>query len=239
MVLDATKMKDWEIAEEAEKSMKTVYQLAEELGLEKEELLPHGHYFGKVDFKRAFERLKDKPNAKYIDVTAITPTPLGEGKSTSSMGLVEGMGKRGKRVVGTVEQGVRLAQTYILGRLRHQTFFSLADCNAAIRTALEDLNGRAMRRLGVSRKDLFETIERPALRPLPAEDYEFAVWQFARVGPDYHVEIRRDVLEEEDGPMLRHGLQGLHGQRILVPRRADWRPSPDLLERRYHEFLAH
>ena len=88
-----------------------------------------------------------------------------------------------------VEAGVRLAQTYILGRLRHQTFFSLADCNAAIRTALEDLNGRPMRRLGVSRKDLFETIERPALRPLPAEDYEFAVWQFARVGPDYHIEI--------------------------------------------------
>jgi transposase len=90
-----------------------------------------------------------------------------------------------------VEQGVRLAQTYILGRLRHQTFFSLADCNAAIRAALEDLNGRPMRRLGVSRKDLFETIERPALRPLPAEDYEFAVWQFARVGPDYHIEIEK------------------------------------------------
>lgn len=90
-----------------------------------------------------------------------------------------------------VEAGVRLAQTYILGRLRHQTFFSLADCNTAIRVVLEDLNGRPMRRLGVSRKDLFETIERPALRPLPAEDYEFAVWQFARVGPDYHIEIEK------------------------------------------------
>ena len=90
-----------------------------------------------------------------------------------------------------VEAGVRLAQTYILGRLRHQTFFSLADCNAAIRTALEDLNGRPMRRLGVSRRDLYETIERSALRPLPAEDYEFAVWQFARVGPDYHIEIEK------------------------------------------------
>jgi transposase len=90
-----------------------------------------------------------------------------------------------------VEQGVRLAQTYILGRLRHQIFFSLADCNTAIRAALGDLNGRPMRRIGVSRKDLFETIERPALRPLPAEDYEFAVWQFARVGPDYHIEVEK------------------------------------------------
>ena len=88
-----------------------------------------------------------------------------------------------------VEQGVRLAQTYVLGRLRHQTFFSLADCNAAIRQALEDLNSRVMRRLGVSRKDLFEAIERPALQPLPANAYEFAEWHLARVGPDYHVEV--------------------------------------------------
>ena len=88
-----------------------------------------------------------------------------------------------------VEAGVRLAQTYILGRLRHQIFFSLADCNAAIRTVLEDLNRRPMRRLGVSRKDLFEAIERPALQPLPAEVYEFAEWHLARVGPDYHVEV--------------------------------------------------
>ncbi len=88
-----------------------------------------------------------------------------------------------------VEQGVRLAQTYVLGRLRHQTFFSLADCNAAIRQALEDLNSRVMRRLGVSRKDLFEAIERPALQPLPAKAYEFAEWHLARVGPDYHVEV--------------------------------------------------
>lgn len=59
---------------------------------------------------------------------------------------------------------MRLAQAYILGRLRHQTFFSLADCNAAIRTVLKSLNGRPMRRLGISRRDLFEAIERPVLR---------------------------------------------------------------------------
>lgn len=104
MELDPTKMKDWEIAYEAEKNMKTVYQLGEELGLTKEELLPYGHYVAKVDYKKVLERLKDRPNGKYIDVTAITPTPLGEGKTTTLVGLVEGLGKRGKSVIGTIRQ---------------------------------------------------------------------------------------------------------------------------------------
>jgi formyltetrahydrofolate synthetase len=104
MPLDPTKHADWEIAEAAEANMKQVYQLAEELGLDKEELLPHGHYVAKVDYKKVLERLKDKPDGKYIDVTAITPTPLGEGKSTSTMGLTEGMGVRGKNVIATIRQ---------------------------------------------------------------------------------------------------------------------------------------
>jgi formate--tetrahydrofolate ligase len=104
MVLDPTKHADWEIAEEAESRMKTVYQLGEELGLEKEELLPYGHYVAKVDFAKVLERLKDRPDGKYIDVTAITPTPLGEGKSTSTMGLTQGLGKRGKNVIATIRQ---------------------------------------------------------------------------------------------------------------------------------------
>ncbi len=102
--LDPTKLKDFEIAEASEPYMKTVYQLGEELGLEKEELLPHGHYVAKVDFRQVLARLKDKPQAKYIDVTAITPTPLGEGKSTSTMGLTQGMGKRGKNVIAAIRQ---------------------------------------------------------------------------------------------------------------------------------------
>ncbi|MDI6889532.1 MAG: formate--tetrahydrofolate ligase [Thermodesulfovibrionales bacterium] len=104
MPLDPTKYADWEIAEAAEAHMKTVYQLGEELGLEKEELLPHGHYVGKVGFAKVLERLKDRPDGKYIEVTAITPTPLGEGKSTTTMGLVEGMGKRGKVVTAAIRQ---------------------------------------------------------------------------------------------------------------------------------------
>jgi formate--tetrahydrofolate ligase len=79
-------------------------QLAEELGLEKHELLPHGHYVAKVDFKGILSRLSDKPDGKYVDVTAITPTPLGEGKSTTTMGLTQGLGKRGKNVIAAIRQ---------------------------------------------------------------------------------------------------------------------------------------
>jgi formate--tetrahydrofolate ligase len=102
--LDPTKLKDWQIAEEVEKYMKPVHQLAEEWGIKGEELLPYGHYLGKVDFAAVLKRLKDKPNAKYINVTAITPTPLGEGKSTTTMGLVPGLAKRGKNVSGAIRQ---------------------------------------------------------------------------------------------------------------------------------------
>ena len=104
MKLDATKMKDWQIAEAAEKTMKPVRQLADEMGLKDDELLPMGLQLGKVDYMKVLDRLKDAPNAKYIDVTAITPTPLGEGKTTTGIGLIEGLGKIGKRVVGAIRQ---------------------------------------------------------------------------------------------------------------------------------------
>lgn len=104
MPLDPTKHADWEIAEAAEANMKTVYQLGEELGLDKKELLPHGHYVAKIDYASVLKRLAAKPNGKYIDVTAITPTPLGEGKSTTTIGLTQGLGKRGKKVIATIRQ---------------------------------------------------------------------------------------------------------------------------------------
>ncbi len=104
MQIDPTKLADWEIAEAAEAGMKTVYQLSDQLGLEKHELLPHGHYVAKLDFKSILNRLTAKPDGKYINVTAITPTPLGEGKSTTTMGLTQGMGKRGKNVIAAIRQ---------------------------------------------------------------------------------------------------------------------------------------
>ena len=96
MKLDPKTMKDWEIAEAAEAGMKPVKQLAQELGLQDKELLPYGHYVAKLDYMSILNRLKDRPDGKYVEVTAITPTPLGEGKSTTTMGLVEGLGKIGK-----------------------------------------------------------------------------------------------------------------------------------------------
>ena len=104
MKLDATKMKDWQIAEAAEEEMKPVSQLAEEMGLQENELIPMGRKLAKVDYQQALARLQDAPTAKYINVTAITPTPLGEGKTTTAMGLIEGLGKLGKRVVGAIRQ---------------------------------------------------------------------------------------------------------------------------------------
>lgn len=104
MPLDPTKHADWEIAEAAAKHMKTSQALAGEMGILDDELLPHGHYIAKVDYARVLERLKDKPDGKFIEVTAITPTPLGEGKSTTTLGLLQGIGKRGKKVVACIRQ---------------------------------------------------------------------------------------------------------------------------------------
>jgi formyltetrahydrofolate synthetase len=104
MALDPRKHKDWEIAEEAESRMKTVFNLSDQLGLEKTELIPMGHYLGKIDFAAVLDRVGDRQNGKYIDVTAITPTPLGEGKSTTTMGLVQGLGRKGKKVMGAIRQ---------------------------------------------------------------------------------------------------------------------------------------
>jgi formate--tetrahydrofolate ligase len=103
MPYDATKLADWQISEEAEKKMPTPEEWREKLGLQKDEMLPMGR-LSKIDFLKVNERLKNKPDGKYIEVTAITPTPLGEGKSTTSCGLMEGLGKRGVNVGGALRQ---------------------------------------------------------------------------------------------------------------------------------------
>jgi methylenetetrahydrofolate dehydrogenase (NADP+)/methenyltetrahydrofolate cyclohydrolase/formyltetrahydrofolate synthetase len=100
---DAVKMKDWQISEAAEANMPTPDEWREKLNLEKEEIIPYGRLC-RLDFMKIIDRLKDKPDGKYIEVTAITPTPLGEGKSTTACGLMEGMGKRGLKVGGALRQ---------------------------------------------------------------------------------------------------------------------------------------
>ena len=103
MAYDATKMKDWQISEASEENMPTSEEWREKLGLAKDEMLPYGR-IAKLDFLKIIDRLKDKPDGKYVEVTAITPTPLGEGKSTTSCGLMEGLGKRGMNVGGALRQ---------------------------------------------------------------------------------------------------------------------------------------
>jgi formyltetrahydrofolate synthetase len=103
MAWDPTVMKDWQIAEAAEGNIPTVEKYQEMMGLQKDEIIPYGKT-PKVDFLKVIDRLKDKPDGKYIEVTAITPTPLGEGKSTTSIGIMEGLGKRGMNVGGALRQ---------------------------------------------------------------------------------------------------------------------------------------
>ena len=87
------------------------------------------------------------------------------------------------------EVGVQIVERWILARLRNQTFFSLAEANTAIRKLLTDLNSRPFKKLPGSRKEAFDALDRPVLRPLPTEPYEFAQWKKVRVNIDYHVEI--------------------------------------------------
>lgn len=103
MPYDATKMADWQISEAAEENMKTIWQLRDEMELQGDEVIPYGK-MGRLNYAAIMARLDNRPNGKYIDVTAITPTPLGEGKTTTTIGLLEGLGKRGQIVGGAIRQ---------------------------------------------------------------------------------------------------------------------------------------
>ncbi|MBT7302750.1 MAG: formate--tetrahydrofolate ligase [Victivallales bacterium] len=101
--LDPTQMADWEVAAAAEEGMKPIAEIARELGIEEQELIPMGR-LAKIDQRKVLERIGDRAPGKYVDVTAITPTPLGEGKTTTTIGLVQGLGQLGKSVVGAIRQ---------------------------------------------------------------------------------------------------------------------------------------
>ncbi len=88
-----------------------------------------------------------------------------------------------------VEVAVQIVERFVLAKLRNTTFFSLAELNIAIRDCVAAINAKVMRRVGKSRIELLETLERPALKALPGEPYAYAEWKRARVAPDYHVEI--------------------------------------------------
>ncbi len=102
-MLDPREYKDWQIAEAAEVNMPKPEDWVARLGLERDEVIPYGKV-AKLDFLKIMKRLADRPDGKYIEVTAITPTPLGEGKSTTCIGLIEGLGKLGLNVGGCLRQ---------------------------------------------------------------------------------------------------------------------------------------
>jgi transposase len=89
-----------------------------------------------------------------------------------------------------VEAAVRIVERWLLGTLRHRRFYSLAEVNAAIAELLTRLNDqRVLRYVGRTRRQLFEEIDAPKLRSLPAEPYVLAEWRARKVGLDYHVDI--------------------------------------------------
>ncbi len=104
MQLDPRTTPDWQIAEAAEERMKPIQQVGAELGLCADEFIPYGTKLAKIDYSKVLSRLGNRQRAKYIDITAITPTPLGEGKTTTTIGLIQGLGQLGKRVSGAIRQ---------------------------------------------------------------------------------------------------------------------------------------
>ncbi|MCR5760824.1 MAG: formate--tetrahydrofolate ligase, partial [Sphaerochaetaceae bacterium] len=103
-MLDPTVYADWQIAQEAEKNLPSVEDFRKQLGLLEDEIIPYGKT-PKLDFIKINKRLENSgKRGKFIEVTAITPTPLGEGKSTTSLGLIEGLAKIGKKSGGCLRQ---------------------------------------------------------------------------------------------------------------------------------------
>jgi transposase len=88
-----------------------------------------------------------------------------------------------------VEASVLIAERWIIAALRNHTFFSIGELNRAIREKLEDFNTRPLQKLKVSRRYLFETIDKPAMKPLPEQRYEYADWEKPKANIDYHVEV--------------------------------------------------
>jgi transposase len=134
-----------------------------------------------------------------------------------------------------VEVGVQIAERWILARLRHEPFFSVAALNARIAELREDLNGRRMRLYQASRRELFERLDRPALRPLPAEPFVYGEWKTARVNIDYHVELHRHyysvpfplVHEVVDARLTATTVECFHrGQRVAAHVRDDTPRAP-------------
>jgi len=128
-----------------------------------------------------------------------------------------------------VEVAVQVVERWILARLRNQVFFSLEELNRAIAALLPMLNERPFKKLPGCRRELYEQLDRPALKPLPAQRYGFATWKKARVNIDYHIEVERHyysvpyqlVRVEVEARLSAHTVEIFHrGQRVASHRRS-------------------
>jgi transposase len=88
-----------------------------------------------------------------------------------------------------VEHGVKLVQRWIMARLRHHQFFSIAQINTAINELMPHYRNKIIRHLGKSRQELFDTLDRPALRPVPFKPYEYREFKLLKVSIDYHIAL--------------------------------------------------
>lgn len=129
-----------------------------------------------------------------------------------------------------VEAGVLVVERWILARLRNRQFFSLAELNTAIAELLEVLNKRPFKKLPGCRQSLFETLDRPAMQPLPATPYEYAEWKKVRVNIDYHVAIDKHyysvpyqlVKQQLEARVTTNTVELLHkGKRVASHRRSN------------------
>jgi transposase len=131
------------------------------------------------------------------------------------------------------EVGVQIVERWILARLRHRQFFSLTELNAAIAALLEMLNRRAFKKLPGCRKSVFESLDRPAMRPLPAAPYEYAQWKKVRVNIDYHVAIEKHyysapyqlIKQSLDARVTARTVELLHKGKRVASHRRSYRPG--------------
>ncbi|MHC4516813.1 MAG: IS21 family transposase, partial [Planctomycetota bacterium] len=128
------------------------------------------------------------------------------------------------------EIGVLLAQRWILAALRNHTFFSIRQANDAIAAKLQLLNHRKFQKLDTTRQELYETIDKPALGPLPSCRYEFAEWLKVRVNIDYHIQVKKHyysvpyqlVHQQLEVRLTSTTLEALHrGRRVASHLRCD------------------
>ena len=147
-----------------------------------------------------------------------------------------------------VESGVLVVERWILARLRHYTFYSLEELNAKIRELLEDLNTRPFKKIKGSRRELFEEVDKPALKPLPQKPYEFARFYHRQVTNDYHIQHGEHfysvsylyVGKEVDIRVTERVIEVLHdGKRIAVHARKDTKGKTTLPEHMPKRHLKH